>query len=245
MPKEQLAQQLRQIIAQYGVTLADEPRRTSALLRDFCAQHKAGEVRVLAAVAEEGLARDLVRDSGKTSPAILHPRLAERLHQDLGIDRDMALWAVTAWAEALKRTTHEHDVGEIAGPVSTPAYKEQDAKAESRSNRTPKEAAKHETRARGRWIGTKKAIKYFFMAYLVSFLLHYVLHYSLSIPLAVSARSAIFPALAVGFSTYLLITFLWFIKHGLVMTERDTDFMQIVGIILVVLTYFSILLFFG
>ena len=60
MPEQQLAQQLRQIIAQYGPQLADEPRRASALLRDLCANYKPGEVRVLAAVAEEGLARDLL-----------------------------------------------------------------------------------------------------------------------------------------------------------------------------------------
>ncbi|WP_019571004.1 DUF1566 domain-containing protein [Thioalkalivibrio sp. ALE11] len=100
MSQHKVAQQLNQLIAQYGPQLAEDPRRTGALLRDLCAPYKR-EVRVLSAVAEEGLAKELMRDDGKTSATILLPRLAGQLHDDLGIDEGLALWAIVAWAEAL------------------------------------------------------------------------------------------------------------------------------------------------
>lgn len=100
MPRQEVALQLKQLIAQYGTQLAEDPRRTDALLRDLCAPYKR-EVRALTSVAEEGLAKELVKDSGKTSAYILLPRLAGHLHDELGFDEGLASWAVTAWAEAL------------------------------------------------------------------------------------------------------------------------------------------------
>ena len=98
---QQIEEQLKKLIAEYGKQLVvDEPRRTAALLLDFCAQNKR-EARVLIAVVEEGLTAELVRDAGKTSAAILLPRQAKRLHDELGMDEKLALWAVGAWAEAL------------------------------------------------------------------------------------------------------------------------------------------------
>ena len=120
--KQQVAQQLKQLIVQYGAGLANEPRRTGALLRDLCAPHKR-EVRVLTAVAEEGLAKELVRDGGKTSATILLPRMAKHLHDELAIDENMALWAVTTWAEALGWTVPKLNMA--SATQSAPSHQSQ------------------------------------------------------------------------------------------------------------------------
>ena len=94
------AQQLKQLIIEYGRQLVNEPSRVNALLRDLCPKHER-EVHVLSAVAQKGLTKVLLQQGDKISAAILLPRLAQRLYDELGTDQTLAYWAVTAWADAL------------------------------------------------------------------------------------------------------------------------------------------------
>ncbi len=96
----QAANTLKQLIRQHGTGLVNEPRRVRALLLDFCAQHKR-EVRILSAVAEEGVAAVLLRDGGKIPLSILLSRSIKKLHDELGFDQALAEWAIATWAEAL------------------------------------------------------------------------------------------------------------------------------------------------
>lgn len=92
-------QKLDALIEEYGFSLCDDPRRLEALLKDHCAQHKR-EIHVLVNAARERVAADLQRNSAPAS--ILIPQLVERLHENLGLDKEIARWGVESWAWAMR-----------------------------------------------------------------------------------------------------------------------------------------------
>ncbi|WP_155987718.1 hypothetical protein [Thioalkalivibrio sp. ALE28] len=100
MTRRQAEQVLRDLIVQYGPSLSSETARVKALLLDLCAGGRL-EANVLTAVAEEGLAKELLSDAGKTSGSIIIPMLAKRLHEERGTEIPLAEWAVSAWRTAL------------------------------------------------------------------------------------------------------------------------------------------------
>jgi F-box protein 11 len=104
-PREKLCE----LIAEYGLALIDDPRRCKALLKDYCGQHKR-EIHVLISALQQGVAAEL-RSSPKNLPYCLPAaRLAQRLHDQLGVTPEFAAWAVESWALAL---------GMIVEPVIT------------------------------------------------------------------------------------------------------------------------------
>ena len=95
-PREKLCE----LIAEYGLILIDDPRRCQALLKDYCGQHKR-EIHLLISALQAGVAAEL-RSSPKDIPYCLPAaRLAQRLHDQLGVAPDFAAWAVESWALAL------------------------------------------------------------------------------------------------------------------------------------------------
>jgi len=93
-------QKLRELIAEYGLSLCDDPRRVEAMLKDLCGQHKR-EIFVLVSAMKERVVEDL-RNSQATAPnSILLPRLAKRLHDNQGMVEEVATWAVESWAWVL------------------------------------------------------------------------------------------------------------------------------------------------
>jgi hypothetical protein len=94
-------QKLLELIECYGLSLCEDPRRLEALLKDHCGQHKR-EIFVLVSALRERVAADLLRERGTTPASLLLPRLASRLHGNLGLAEDIADWTVEAWAWALK-----------------------------------------------------------------------------------------------------------------------------------------------
>lgn len=93
-------QQLCQLIAQYGRSLSEDPRRCGALLKDHCGQYKR-EIFVLVNALENGVAEELVKASSGVPIAILLSRLNKRLEDELGLAETAAKWAVETWALAL------------------------------------------------------------------------------------------------------------------------------------------------
>lgn len=90
------------LVASEGDAVADDPRRAEAFLRDLCGDHPA-EISVTVAALRAGVPAELRQaGSARSQPApLVLPRLAARLHQDLGIDESLARWAVGTWALAL------------------------------------------------------------------------------------------------------------------------------------------------
>ncbi len=94
-------QKLCEIIAQYGHSLGDDPRRTEALLRDFCSEYKR-EIFVLVSALREQVADDLLASQDSMPYEVLLAQLTRRLQDNLALAEDAARWAVESWALALE-----------------------------------------------------------------------------------------------------------------------------------------------
>ncbi len=90
------------LVREKGPSLAGDPRRVEAFLRDLCGEHPA-EIAVAVAALRSGVLVELqASGSAPSQPAsLLMPRLVSRLHEDLGIDESLSRWAVGTWALAL------------------------------------------------------------------------------------------------------------------------------------------------
>lgn len=93
-------QQLYQLIATYGHSLCDDPRRCEALLKDLCAQYRP-EVSVLVGALKEKVAAELLASQKNMPQTVLLARLTKRIHENLALTEDAARWAVESWALAL------------------------------------------------------------------------------------------------------------------------------------------------
>jgi hypothetical protein len=93
-------QKLLQVVARHGREVVDNPRRCEGLLRDYCGAYRR-EIAVLISALEERVAADLL-SSGKGTPrASLLRRLAQRLEENVAMEKEAARWAVHSWALAL------------------------------------------------------------------------------------------------------------------------------------------------
>jgi DNA-binding CsgD family transcriptional regulator len=110
-------QKLSELLATYGRSLCDDPRRCEGLLRDVCGAHKR-EVNVLVSALKERIATDLLSSSARSQPhEILFARLTKRLTENLGLAEDAARWAVDSWALALGTITTQ-DLGKLRKETS-------------------------------------------------------------------------------------------------------------------------------
>jgi formylglycine-generating enzyme required for sulfatase activity len=100
---------LQAMLAKFGHGVIREPQRAKGILLDYCPGQKS-RVRLLTAVLENGMVRELADDGGKIL-TIMVPRLVERLHEDYGYDRKLSRWALEAWVQAL-RLLHGEDEDE-------------------------------------------------------------------------------------------------------------------------------------
>jgi len=91
---QQPLQILRDWINTHGSGVCDDPRRVEAYLKDFCGQHKR-EIFVLVQAIRQNVVADLRQGPiPPFTPEIFQARLAQRLHDNLGLSEDIARWAV-------------------------------------------------------------------------------------------------------------------------------------------------------
>lgn len=94
-------QKLAELIATYGKSLSDDPRRCEGLLRDVCGEHRR-EIHVLVNALKEGVVTELTTASVSAGPPeVILTRLIRRLQENLGLTEDAARWSVESWALAL------------------------------------------------------------------------------------------------------------------------------------------------
>lgn len=93
-------QKLAELVARFGPTLSEEHQRCEGFLKDLCGKYKA-EINVLICAARDNVGTELLNTSSGISKEILIKRLANRLHENLGIDMQLAQWGVETWALAL------------------------------------------------------------------------------------------------------------------------------------------------
>ncbi|EIJ44285.1 hypothetical protein BegalDRAFT_3471 [Beggiatoa alba B18LD] len=93
LPREKLTE----LLQRYGTTLCHNAKRLESLLRDACAGEYQREIFVLTHALKQGIAREVFHPKLDTPSQILTTRLAQRLHDNLGFDKNLALWAVQSW----------------------------------------------------------------------------------------------------------------------------------------------------
>ena len=91
---------LRDLIAQYGISLAMDPVRTEGLLRDTCGASRR-EIFVLVNAARQKVPADLLAPRHSLSLPALKEFCERRLSDELGFSEEAAAWAVGSWAGAL------------------------------------------------------------------------------------------------------------------------------------------------
>ncbi len=93
--------QLCLILKQYGQSIISEPKRCKALLSDLAPQQPL-EINLLIAALEQQVAEELLKPNALMSIDVRLKRLAQVLHDAIGIDDEFAYWAVESWALALE-----------------------------------------------------------------------------------------------------------------------------------------------
>jgi uncharacterized protein YegL len=88
------------VIQQYGQVIITEPKRCKGMLSDLAPHHRL-EINLLIAALEQKVAQELLKPTALIPVAMQLDRLAQRLHDTVGIKEDFAYWAVESWALAL------------------------------------------------------------------------------------------------------------------------------------------------
>ena len=91
--------QLRFIIDNYGRSIIDDPRRCRGMLKDLAPKHQL-ETNLLMLALDQKLVAELTQKTH--TPILMHlDILAQRLHNNIGIQKEFAVWAIESWALAL------------------------------------------------------------------------------------------------------------------------------------------------
>lgn len=95
-------QKLFELINYHGTALCDEPKRCEAWLQDMCADKKyKREVFALVNALKQRVAVDLLEPPRGLPIDALFNRLVQRLYDNVGLDKKVAIWAVQSWGMAL------------------------------------------------------------------------------------------------------------------------------------------------
>ena len=100
MLDEHPRKQLNYIITRYGRSICDDLNRCKGLLKDLCPKNKL-EVNLLITALKEKVVDELLKLPKNIPVELTLKRLAQRLHENLGIIEKFAIWAVESWALAL------------------------------------------------------------------------------------------------------------------------------------------------
>lgn len=95
-------QKLIELIAEHGQELCEQPRRCDALLNDALQNGHRRERLALVNALREGVATALRGSAASLDMVAVARRLTTKLHDDLGMDRALASWAIASWMQALE-----------------------------------------------------------------------------------------------------------------------------------------------
>ncbi len=91
---------LKDLVSEYGISLATDPLRTEGLLRDTCGSYHR-EIFVLVNAVRQKVPADLLAPRHSLPLVSLQDFLAKRLRDELSLSDDASRWAVESWADAL------------------------------------------------------------------------------------------------------------------------------------------------
>ncbi|MFI3220880.1 MAG: tetratricopeptide repeat protein [Methylococcales bacterium] len=92
--------QLCLIVEQYGQPIMTDPKRCRGLLNDLAAQYRL-ENNLLMMALEQDIAEQLLTPSSFMTIELQLERLAQSLRDAIGVEEELAYWAVESWALAL------------------------------------------------------------------------------------------------------------------------------------------------
>lgn len=101
MPDNHPRAQLCFILNKYGRSIIDDPRHCRTLLTERAPLHRL-EISLLITALGQQVAQELLNPTALIPVAMQLERLAQGLHDNVGIQKDFAYWAVESWALALK-----------------------------------------------------------------------------------------------------------------------------------------------
>jgi hypothetical protein len=101
MLNEQPRKVLEMIVARYGVSICEEPKRFEKMLRDLCPEHKL-EVGLLLIALKENVVEDLLHPPQNVSTELILKSLSYRLQKNCGTAAYFADWAIKSWMKALQ-----------------------------------------------------------------------------------------------------------------------------------------------
>ncbi|MEI6708796.1 MAG: tetratricopeptide repeat protein [Methylococcales bacterium] len=92
--------QLCLIVEQHGQSIINEPKRCRGLLNDLAPQYRL-ENNLLMMALEQDIAEQLLTPSSFMNIELQLERLAQSLRDAIGVEEELAYWAVESWALAL------------------------------------------------------------------------------------------------------------------------------------------------
>nr|WP_320160824.1 HEAT repeat domain-containing protein [uncultured Methanoregula sp.] len=94
---------LKDLVQRYGTSLAQDPFRCEALLRDTCGTCSR-EIFVIVSAVRQHVPIDLLAPRHNLPLSLMKGFMMKRLQDELGLSDESARWAVETWAEALDLT---------------------------------------------------------------------------------------------------------------------------------------------
>ncbi len=123
---------LRELVARDGDLIAENPRRSESLLRDYCGEFRR-EISVLVMALEEHAVADMLAAPASLPRKVLLARLAQRLCDNLALSEAAAVWSIETWALAFgviseaglttseaERATNQNQIKQAEGTYETP-----------------------------------------------------------------------------------------------------------------------------
>lgn len=94
---------LQELINSHGNAICEDQKRCEAWLQDLCAGKKKykAEIFVLVTALKQRVVADLLNPPRGLPNTALFNRLVQRLYDNVGLDKEVASWAVESWALAL------------------------------------------------------------------------------------------------------------------------------------------------
>lgn len=93
---------LSEMVIRFGRAICDDPKKCEGLLKDFCTGYRR-EISALVNALRSKVVDELLALADGLPQEVLVARLAKKLEDDHGLNRELARWAVTSWGIALGR----------------------------------------------------------------------------------------------------------------------------------------------
>jgi hypothetical protein len=97
---------LSELVTRFGCAICDDPKKCEGLLKDYCTGYRR-EISALVNVLRSKIIDELLALADGLPQEVLVARLARKLEDDHGLNRELARWAVTSWGIALGRFSED------------------------------------------------------------------------------------------------------------------------------------------